>query len=113
VESVCLAGRTPRAATDAEIILLRAVEEDRKVAIVKRWIDEGKTTVVFRQMPAAGPDFARTPRTEQAKLLEVNENWIVLSLGGVPRAFLFPEFNVGYDPLQNLPQIRYHGGIGT
>jgi Putative DNA-binding domain len=103
-------GSTTRAATDAEIILLRAVEQDRKVAILKRWLDEGNTTVVFWQMAAAGRDFAMSPRVEQARLLEVNEQWIVLVLGSTKRAFPFCEFNIGYDPQQNLPQIRYHGG---
>jgi hypothetical protein len=43
-------------------------------------------------------------------MIEVNENWIVLQIAGTPRAFPYCEFNIGYDPKENLPQIRYHGG---
>jgi len=103
-------GSTTRQATDAEIILLRAVQENRKIALLKRWLDEGKTTVVLWQMAAPGYDFARSPGAQQVKLLDVNENWIVLHVGTMKRAFPYDEFNVGWDPEQNLPQIRYHGG---
>jgi len=103
-------GSTTRQATDAEILLLRAVEENRKIAVLKRWLDEGKTTVVLWQMAAPGHDYARSPGVQQVQLLEVNENWVVLGVSGIKRAFPFDEFNVGWDPEANLPQIRYHGG---
>jgi predicted HTH transcriptional regulator len=40
-------GSTSRMATDAEIILLRAVEENRKIGMLKRWFDEGKKRESF------------------------------------------------------------------
>jgi hypothetical protein len=103
-------GSTTRQATDAEILLLRAVEENRKIAVLKRWLDEGRTTVVLWQMAAPGYDYARSPGVQQAQLLEVNENWVVLNVSGTKRAFPYNEFNVGWEPEANLPQIRYHGG---
>jgi Putative DNA-binding domain len=102
-------GSTTRQATDSEIILLRAVEENRKIAILKWWLDEGKTNVVLWQMAPPSQGYAHSLGVEQVKLLEVNENWIVLHVGGSKRAFPFDEFNVGWDPEANLPQIRYHG----
>jgi hypothetical protein len=106
-------GSTTRRATDAEIILLRAIEENRKIALLKQWFDDGKKTVSFWQLPAPGQDFTRSPRVEKAELLEVNENWIGLKLSGAKRAFPFCEFNVGYDLESDIPQIRYHGGQVT
>lgn len=103
-------GSTFRAATDAEIILLRAVEESRKVGMLKRWLDQGKTRVIFWQLPGEGREFTHSPRVEAAQIIEVNENWVVLKMGGRPRAFPYCEFNLGWDPGENLPQIRYHGG---
>jgi hypothetical protein len=103
-------GSTTRTATDAEIILMRGMEQDRKLATLKRWLDEGKINVIFWQVPAAGQDFARSPRVEEARLVEVNANWIVLLLGNSTRAFPLSEFSLGYDPQQDRPQIRYHGG---
>lgn len=103
-------GSTSRAATDAEIILMRAAEESRKVGMLKRWLDQGKTRVIFWQLPGEGRDFTQAPRVEAAEIIEVNENWVVLKIGGRPRAFPYCEFNVGWDPGENLPQIRYHGG---
>jgi hypothetical protein len=105
-------GSTTRSATDAEIMLMRVTEENRKIALLRRWLQEGKTTVVFWQLPARGQDFARSPRVTQAKLLDVNENWVVMDMGGIKRAFPFSEFELAYDYNQNLPQIRYHGGTG-
>jgi hypothetical protein len=103
-------GSTNRQATDAEIILLRAIESDRKIAILKRWFDEGQTTVVFWQMAKPGEDLARSPGVERTKLIAVEADWIVVIVSGVERAFPYSEFNISWDPQQNLPQIRYHGG---
>lgn len=103
-------GSTTRTATDAEIVLLRAVEADRKVALLKRWFDEGKRTVILWQLAKSGEDLARSPGVQQATLLEVNSDWIVIDISGTQRAFPYSEFNVGYEPQQGLPQIRYHGG---
>jgi hypothetical protein len=105
-------GSTTRLATDAEIMLMRVTEENLKIALLKRWLEEGKTTVVFWQLPARGLDFSRSPGAAQAKLLDVNENWVVLDMAGTKRAFPFSEFELAYDYNQNLPQIRYHGGTG-
>ena len=89
---------------------LRAVEADRKVALLKRWFDEGKRTVIFWQMAKPGEDLAKSPGVQQTTLLEVNSDWIVVDVLGARRSFPYSEFNVGYDPQQGLPQIRYHGG---
>lgn len=103
-------GSTSRMATDAEIILLRAVEENRKIGMLKRWFDEGKKRIIFWQLPGEGRDFTHAPVVHVAEMIEVNENWVVLQIAGTPRAFPYCEFNIGYDPKENLPQIRYHGG---
>jgi len=105
-------GSTNRAATDAEIILLRRVDADRKVALLKGWFDEGKTTVLFWHMPARGEHIASTAGVQETKLLEVNADWIVLELWGGSRSIPYVEFNVGWEPTRGLPQIRYHGGMG-
>ncbi len=106
-------GCTTRLATDAEIILMRAVEENRKVALLKRWMDTGMSTVIFWQLPAPGQSFDRAPRVERAQLLDVDENWVVLDMGGIKRTFPFSEFDLGFDFNEGLPQIRYHGRMGT
>ena len=103
-------GSTFRVATDAEIILMRAVEESRKVGMLKRRLDEGDTRVVFWQLGEQGRDFTNSPRVENAEIIEINENWVVLKMSGTRRAFPYCEFNLGWDPEQNLLQILYHGG---
>jgi hypothetical protein len=103
-------GSTIRQATDAEIILLRAVEESPKIAILKRWFDEGKTDVMFWQMATPGENLARSPGVERTKLRSVDADWIVIDVSGAKRALPFCEFNVSWDPQENIPQIRYHGG---
>jgi Putative DNA-binding domain len=103
-------GSTCRVATDAEIILMRAAEENPKIGMLKRWLDQGHKKVVFWQLPGEGRDFTHAPRVEMVQLVEVNENWVVLDFAGALRAFPYSEFNVGWDPKENIPQIRYHGG---
>lgn len=103
-------GSTTRQATDAEIILLRAIEENRKIALLKRWFDEGKTAVMLWQMARPGEDLARSPGAQQMRLLDVSADWIVVDHNGAKRSFAYDEFHVVWDEQNNMPQIRYHGG---
>ncbi len=102
-------GSTTRRAHDAEIILLRGIAENRKVALLKRWLDEGKREVFLRQLPAPGERLDRSPFLERVELVEVNENWIVVKYGGRLQAYPLNEINWGFDPTNDLPEIRWRG----
>jgi hypothetical protein len=102
-------GSQTRPATGEEILLMRAAQVDRKVALVTRWFNEGKRTVTVWQLPAPGQPMQRSPNVYQAEMVEVTEHWITLNEGGQVRTLPFVEFNVGYDAKNDRPQIRYHG----
>lgn len=102
-------GTSNRQTTDAEVILLRATEENRKVATLKRWLEEGKNLVLFWQIPPPGEDPLRSRHSRQIKLLEVAQSWIVVEVDGTKQSFGYDEFELGYDMQNNRPQIRYHG----
>jgi hypothetical protein len=102
-------GATNRQATDAEIILLRAIEENRKIATLKRWLDEGKTLILFWHIPSADEDPLRSRNSRQMTLVEVAEDWIVVDVDGTKMSLGYKEFELGYDAQNNRPQIRYHG----
>lgn len=93
-------GSTTRRATDAEIILLRGMHENRKVALLNRFMTEGKTTVSLVNV--------KRHDRQRAELLEVTEDWITLGLGNERRALPLAEFNVGYDYGSDRPEIRYY-----
>ena len=103
-------GSSTRRATEAEIMLMRAAHDDRKVALVTRWFNEGRRDVIVRQLPGPGEAMNRSPVRYQAKMVKVTPNWVVLDAGGKLQTFPFVEFNVGYDDAKAKPEIRYHGG---
>ena len=102
-------GSTTRREKDAEIMLMRAAQTDRKVALVTKWFNAGKRNVKFWTLPAPGSPSNRSPEAHTAELEDVTEDWIVLNEGGKKRSFPFIEFNVGYDPEKDRLVIRYHG----
>ena len=102
-------GSTTRQATDAEVTLMRAAESDRKVALVSKWFNEGRTEIKFWVLPAPGSPLARSPETFITKIEEVTSDWIVIDKGGRKMGIPFIEFNVGYDPHEDRLVIRYHG----
>jgi hypothetical protein len=102
-------GSTNRQATDPEIILLRAIEENRKIATLKRWLDEGETSILFWQIPSPIEDPLRSRHSREMTLVAVAEDWIVVDVEGTKQSFGYNEFELGYDAQNNRPQIRYHG----
>ncbi len=91
-------GSATRRAHDAEIILLRGIAENRKVALLKRWLDEGKRQVFLRQLPAPDERLDRSPFMERVEVVEVNENWIVVKYGGRSYAYPLNEANLRIAP---------------
>lgn len=76
------------------------MHENRKVALLNRFMTEGKTTVSLVNV--------KRHERQRAELLEVTEDWITLGLGNERRALPLAEFNVGYDYGSDRPEIRYY-----
>lgn len=94
-------GSTTRRATDSEIVLMRAAQSERKVALAHRWLRDGKKEVVL--VTVESRDRCR------AALKDVTEDWVVLDLGGKPRAIPWGELTLSYDYENDRPEIRDHG----
>lgn len=90
-------------------ILLRGIAENRKVALLRRWLDEGKGQVFLRQLPAPGFRLNQSPLLVRVDLVNVNENWVVLKHGGRLEAYPLDEINLGFEPMNDLPEMRWRG----
>ena len=91
-------GSQTRRATDAEIVLLRASHENRKLAILKRAMDEGKKEVIVTHLQAH--------TRARCELVEVTVDWVVFREGAKHMTFPWEEIRVGFDYEKNIPEIR-------
>lgn len=103
------AGSTKRSATDAEIMVLRHLGADPKLAVVQKWLADGKTLIRAVQRPDARHSSAYE---SDARLLEVHETYIVLQFSNsTPVTLALSAFEPGWDFAKKRPQITY--AIGT
>ncbi len=102
-------GSTTRVATDAEAMFLRATDTNRKFAMLKKWVDEGKTTVTFHQLGPPGSPLYRGIIRQEATLLGATEDWLHIDLGTMKPGLPLDEIGLGYDYQNDRPEIRHHG----
>ena len=93
-------GSTTRRATDAEIILLRSEGGDKKVATIRNWIREGKTSAILLD--------AKTNSGMRITIQDVTDQWVKLDFGTRSEGLPLAEMKLGYNYEKDCPILRSH-----
>jgi hypothetical protein len=107
-------GSTTREATDAEVMVLRAAQSDRKFARLLDWSKNGTglVTVFEPSSRHSDPHFGGqrfSASWETHKLIEVTPDWVGLEMERHPdlkHCFNYSEFELAYDFRESRPTIR-------
>jgi hypothetical protein len=99
-------GSTNRAATDAEIIVLRSTTADPKLRQLMKWKEEGQRKLTCVQLQPSG--FTKLRSVVVADFQEITETYIVL---GYPGSFVLTvpleELRLGFDHQNKRPEITF------